>query len=182
MSVPTIDPRAEGSDARRPAAFLSGEFFFCLALTALGVVWVAASSQIEVIGDSELSPRDFPVIAGVGLTVVGLLLMVQVARGRTGAADESEDFDAQARTNWILVIALAAIVVIHSQMIATTGWPIAAVFLFCACAFALGNRQWVRTVLIAVVMALALQYLFAHVMGLGLPAGPGLEGISIFHG
>lgn len=83
-----------------------------------------------------------------------------------------------------LAAAIAVLVALLLQLetLSPLGWPIAAVVLFSGFAFTLGNRRWVLTLAISVGLALLLQFLFAYVMGLSLPAGPGLERLVIFNG
>jgi putative tricarboxylic transport membrane protein len=71
---------------------------------------------------------------------------------------------------------------VHVNLIVPAGWPVAAAVLFAATAFVLGSRRIVFTLLVSVGLALLLQFLFSHVLGLGLPAGPLLEGVPWFRG
>lgn len=172
------------STAQRPAASQRQieELIFAVVIAALGVFVLLKTGDIFEPPTNKLGPRVVPYIVGTGLAVLGGLLVIQVLRGKLGAAEESEDFDADASTNWITVGLLIAVLLIHSVLISPLGWPIAAAFLFAGGTFILGGRRIVATVAIAIALALLLQFLFAHVLGIGLPAGPGLDQIGIFNG
>ena len=62
------------------------------------------------------------------------------------------------------------------MLIEPLGWPLSGSLLFWGGAFALGSRAPLRDVPIALAMGFGSYYLFAHVLGLYLPAGP-LEGV-----
>lgn len=158
------------------------ELIFAGLIAALGAFILVQTGSIYSPPTNVLGPRTMPYVVGIGLTVLGLLLVAQVLRGKLGAAEQSEDVDATSSTKWSTVACLVAVLVVHAQLIEPFGWPVAAVVLFAGATFALGGRRWVLTVVISVVLALTLQFLMAHVMGLGLPAGPLLEGVAVLHG
>jgi putative tricarboxylic transport membrane protein len=53
--------------------------------------------------------------------------------------------------------------------------------LFFGCAWSLGARPWWRNLVTAIVLALILQFVFAGLLGVSLPAGF-LEGFGVFGG
>ena len=67
-------------------------------------------------------------------------------------------------------------------LIIPAGWPVAAAVLFSGSAIVLGARPWWRATVIGVLLALVLQASFAGGLGVALPAGPLLEGVSFLNG
>lgn len=66
--------------------------------------------------------------------------------------------------------------VANALLIERLGWVISGALLFWGTAFALGNRHYIRNLLIAVTLALTTFYAFAIGLGVNLPAGV-LQGI-----
>lgn len=158
-----------------------GELVFAIAVAALGGFILATTGDIyQPPSSTTVGPRVFPYVVGTGLLLIGVLLVVAVLRGRLGSPEASEDVDADARTSWGTVALLVVVLLVHVNLIVPAGWPIAAAALFAGSAFVLGNRQPVRTCLIAVALGIGLHLLFGQVLGVSLPAGPLLSGIPGF--
>ena len=178
----TASPRARGGRFAAPRR-VDGELVFAIAICALGGYVLATTGDIyQPPGSTVVGPRVFPYVVGALLLGIGVLLVVAVLRGHTGAPDDSEDLDADAPTSWVTIGALVAVLLVHVNLIVPAGWPVAAAVLFAATAFVLGSRRLVLTPLVSIGLALVLQFLFSHVLGLGLPAGPLLEGVTWFRG
>jgi putative tricarboxylic transport membrane protein len=124
-----------------------------------------------------VGPRAFPYAVGALLVVAGVAVLVGLARGRRGAAEESEDVDTAAGTDWIRVVGLIASFVALVVLIEPLGWPIAATVLFAGSAWSLGARPWWRPLLAGALLAVVTQVVFTQLLGVFLPAGP-LEGVS----
>jgi putative tricarboxylic transport membrane protein len=94
-------------------------------------------------------------------------------------AEESEDVDLAAGTDWIRVVGLVASFVALVVLIEPLGWPTAATVLFAGSAWSLGARPWWRPFLAGALLAVVTQVVFTQLLGVFLPAGP-LEGVSFF--
>jgi putative tricarboxylic transport membrane protein len=129
-----------------------------------------------------VGPRTMPYLVGALLVVTGGTTLVQVMRGQRGEAEGGEDVDLSGGTDWLTAGLLAACVAVHAFLVEPLGWPIAAAVLFSGSAVVLGARPIWRAVAVGVVLALAVQALFVGGLGVSLPAGPFLEGMSIFSG
>ena len=165
---------------RRP---VEGELLFAVGVAALGGFVLATTGDIyQPTGSTVVGPRVFPYVVGAILLVIGIALVVAILRGHTGVPDESEDLDSEARTSWLTIGVLIAALLVHVNLIVPAGWPVAAAVLFAATSFVLGARKVVLTVAISVALAVVLQVLFAHVLGLSLPPGPLFEGVTWFRG
>lgn len=156
-----------------------GEAAIAVGLFAVGVFTLVEATTITVPGSSNvLGPRAFPYAVGVLLVGASVALAVSLLRGQHGHAEEGEDVDAGARTDWGTVAKLVASFAALVLLIEPLGWPIAATLLFAGTAWALGARIW-RAAVVGAVLNIGIHVLFVQVLGLFLPAGP-LEGVPGF--
>ncbi|MGN7702839.1 tripartite tricarboxylate transporter TctB family protein [Cellulosimicrobium sp. 22601] len=175
--APADDTPAAGP-RRRP-----GELVVAGTTAALGVFVLVDAGSIVVPGSTNtLGPRAFPYLVGGMLLVTGLVLLVAVWRGRLGDPEEGEDVDPDARTDWTTVGLLGALLLAHVYTINLLGWPVAATVLFAGGAIVLGARPWWRAVVLGVVLAFVIQVVFGGLLGLSLPPGPLLEGVTWLRG
>lgn len=165
-----------------PRGLLSGELWFAIAIAATGGYVLVATGDIYQPASTTVGPRVFPYVVGAALLVLGILTVVQVLRGKQGTAEDSEDLDADATTSWLTVVGLVVVLLVHVNLIVPAGWPAACAVLFAGSAFVLGSRRIVLTIAIAIALALLAQFLFANRLGLGLPPGPLLEGVTWLNG
>jgi putative tricarboxylic transport membrane protein len=166
------------SKARRP-----GELVLALATLGLGVFVLVEAGGITVPGSTNtMGPRAFPYLVGAMAAVVGAVLVVAVLRGRYGHEEGGEDVDPDTGTDWLTIVLLAAVLVVHVFTINVIGWPFAAAILFGGASVVLGARPWWRAVLAGLVLGLVIQVVFGGLLGLSLPPGPLLEGVAIFRG
>lgn len=158
------------------------EYVLGIGVTGLGVFVLTGTASIAVPGSANtMGPRAFPYLVGAMLVAAGVAVLVATARGRLGAAEEGEDVDAQARTDWLTVVKLVAFFLAHTVLVERIGWPLAIAVLFAGASWSLGARPWWRPVLIGVVMGLVLQVVFSAGLGLSLPAGV-FEGVPLLDG
>lgn len=159
-----------------------GELVFALLIVSIGVLGFVAGAGIQTPPSaSDIGPRAFPFAVSGLLVVVGAGLVLQVLRGHRGAADEGEDVDLEAGTDWLTVGKLAGFVLLHAFLIVPLGWPLAAAILFFGAAWSLGARPWWRNLVTAIILALVLQFVFGGLLGVSLPPGF-LEGLGVFGG
>ena len=130
-----------------------------------------AFSKVDPIG-----PKVFPYIVSGGLFLTAVLLAVNVLRGGHGEAEEGEDIDLSAPSDWKTVGALVAVFVANIALINVLGWVISGGLLFFGTAWVLGNRHVVRNLIISAVLSLVTFYGFWSGLGIHLPAGI-LDGI-----
>ena len=160
-----------------------GELGFAGGVVALGVfALVRAGSINEPVTAGSMGPRVLPYMVGGALVLTGLAVVVAVLRGRRGEAEAGEDVAADEHTDWLIVGMLVALLLVHVFLIVPAGWPVAATVLFGGSAIVLGAKPWWRAVGIGLLLALVLQAAFAGGLGVSLPAGPLLEGVSFFRG
>lgn len=160
-----------------------GEYLFAALTIGLGIVTIVGALGIGLSGSADtFGPRSFPMLVAILLIVSGVLVLVDLVRGRRGQADDGEDIDLSVKTDWLVVVKLAALFVIHTVLIPVTGWWIAAAVLFFGAAWALGAKKLVRAALIGLALGFILQLAFGVGLGLSLPSGPLLDWIPLFRG
>jgi putative tricarboxylic transport membrane protein len=147
-----------------------------LAVVGAAVVFDAARLDVPYSQSDPVGPRTVPFIVGGLLLVCAVALAVNVLRGGRGEAEEGEDIDLSAPTEWRVVLPLLGAFVANILLIDVLGWVISGAMLFWGSSWALGSRQLVRDAVISVVLALVTFYGFYVGLGIPLPAGV-LEGV-----
>lgn len=160
-----------------------GELGFAGGVVALGVfALVRAGSINEPLTAGSMGPRALPYLVGGALVLSGLAVVAAVLRGHRGEAEHGEDVADDEHTDWRIVGMLIALFLVHVFLIIPAGWPVAATVLFSGSAIVLGAKPWWRAIMIGLLLALVLQASFAGGLGVSLPAGPLLEGVSFLRG
>ena len=169
---------APGFFARVRAHGFQPEYGVSAFLLGLGLLVLFETAQISAaVGvRGPVGPKAIPTVVGIGLLVVAVLHALDVLRGGHGEAEAGEDIELGAPADWKTVGTLAAVFVANVILIEPLGWPLSGSILFFGGAFALGARSPLRDVPIALAMGFGSYYLFAHALGLSLPAGV-LEGL-----
>lgn len=179
----THPPEAQASGARTAVGRPIGEIIFAAGILSLGILGFVAGADIRTPPSATgIGPREFPFIVSGLLVVLGAAIIVQLLRGHRGAPEEGEDVDLNVKTDWLTVAKLVGIVALHILLIVPAGWPVAAAVLFFGASWTLGALSLWKNAVIAIVMALVLQFVFAGLLGVSLPAGFLLEGVEIFNG
>ncbi|QDY91574.1 tripartite tricarboxylate transporter TctB family protein [Arthrobacter sp. UKPF54-2] len=171
------------SHALTPTRRPTGEILFALLFVSVGAAGLLTAGSIPIPpSETGIGPRAFPYIVCGMLVLVGTGIVVQVLRGKVGQAEEGEDLDVTATTDWIALAKLVGFVILHIFLIEPAGWPVAAAVLFSGAAWTLEAKPLWKAVLVSVAMALVLQYVFGGLLGVSLPPGPLLEGVPFLHG
>lgn len=161
-----------------------GEYVFATVCAGVGLYTIIGAGFIRTPPGSAnvLGPRVFPYLVGVLLFTAAIAVLVGVARGQRGDAEEGEDIDPAAPTDWLTVVKLSVFFLSQVVLIELIGWPFAVAVLFAGAAWALGAKRWWTGLLIGIGLGLTTQLIFGVWLGLSLPAGPLLDWIPIFHG
>jgi putative tricarboxylic transport membrane protein len=154
------------------------ELGVALLLGVVGVVVLvdAASLDAPYSQSDPVGPATVPFIVSGLLLVCAVALAVNVLRGGHGEAEEGEDVDLTAPTEWRVVLPLVGAFVANVLLIDRLGWVVSGALLFWASTWALGSRHPVRDAGISLAMSLATFYGFYVGLGILLPAGI-LEGM-----
>ena len=164
------------------AATVSGgnraELGFAALLGAVGAVVLVDAARLHApyTQSDPLGPRAVPLVVGVLLLVSAAALAVDVLRGGRGQAEEGEDVDLSAPTEWRVVLPLVAVFLANVLLVDTLGWVISGAMLFLGSAWSLGSRHLVRDLVVSVALSLVTFYGFYLGLGIALPAGL-LEGV-----
>jgi len=154
------------------------ELGVALLLGAVGavVLWNASRLDAPTTAADPVGPKAMPTMVGLLLLVCAVALTVDVLRGGHGEAEEGEDVDLTAPTEWRVVLPLVGAFVANILLIDRLGWVISGTLLFWGSAWALGSRHLVRDAVISLALSLVTFYGFYLGLGILLPAGV-LEGV-----
>ncbi|MGB3413567.1 MAG: tripartite tricarboxylate transporter TctB family protein [Microbacteriaceae bacterium] len=160
-----------------------GEYLFVLFTIGLGLITLFGALSIELSGSADtFGPRSFPFLVAILLIGSGIMVLIDLFRGRRGQADDGEDIDLSSKTDWLVVLKIVAFFIIHTLLIRVIGWWLAAAILFIGAAWALGAKKLGRTAIIGLALGLIIQIAFGVGLGLSLPPGPLLDWIPFFRG
>jgi putative tricarboxylic transport membrane protein len=158
-------------ERRTPAAIDPAQYVLAAFILVAGAyVAIDASGLSDSSGNAAISPRDFPVVIGIVLIVLGALLAVATWRGDVPHEEAGEDIDLHGGTDWRTVAMLIGVVVANIALIDLLGWAITGAILFAGCAAVLGSRTWIRDIAIGAVLSVGSWYLFTVGLGVPLPA------------
>ncbi|AKE88640.1 MULTISPECIES: tripartite tricarboxylate transporter TctB family protein [Rhodococcus] len=167
---------ADATPARRmkdPA-----QFVVCGVLVAVGVFLIVDALTLTAgfVKVDPVGPRLFPMVVGTGLVVCAVALAAAILWGSTGEEDGGEDVDLSSPGDWRTVGLLVALFVATIALVGPLGWAITGTLLFAGAATVLGNRHYVRSLVIGAVLGFGSFYAFYVGLGIPLPAGI-LDGI-----
>ncbi|MBM0237102.1 tripartite tricarboxylate transporter TctB family protein [Micromonospora sp. ATA32] len=173
---PTVaSPATDDGPAPKPDR---AQYAVCAFLALVGALVIVDATRIghAISSADPIGPKPVPILLGILLLVVAAIYAVDVARGGTGEPEAGEDVDLSSPIDWRTVLLLIGAFLVNAVLIERLGWVISGTLLFWGSAFALGNRHYVRNLLIAVALSLITFYTFAIGLGVNLPAGV-LQGI-----
>jgi putative tricarboxylic transport membrane protein len=141
-------------------------------VAAVGAFLLVQTAGLRVPATSNVvGPKFFPTLVGIALIVVGVLLAVEVLRGRVAEPEAGEDVDPTRPTDWPTLLLLLAALVVHLLLMLLIGYVLAAAALFWGAAFALGSRRRLRDAAVGVLLGVVLYVAFTRGLGLRLPEG-----------
>lgn len=149
-----------------------GELVFASIVIAVGVIALVGVFTTRVPAGNRVGPTAFPAFVSILLLAAGVIILVGVLRGRYGTPDDGEDLDPNARTDWLTLAKIVALVVAFLLLITPIGWTPAATLLFGGVAWTLGAKKWWLGFIVGFALALIVQIVFGELLGLSLPAGP----------
>lgn len=177
MTTGFTEPGEVRAGERRSARLVGpalGELVFAALMVALGVFALVGVFAIHVPVGSTVGPTVFPIFVAVLLLGSAVAVLVGVLRGERGVPEDGEDVDQSLPTDWATLAKIVGFLVAHLLLIEVIGWAPAATVLFGGVAWSLGARRWWMALLVGVVIAVAVQVVFAGLLGLSLPWGPAL--------
>jgi putative tricarboxylic transport membrane protein len=155
----------ERSGAARP-------YWLGLVVIALGAVWLGGARTLpQAATYAVIGPGMFVTLVGGGLVVLGVLLLVAVARGERFEPQDAEDADPERPTAWPAFGLTTLAAALPIAVLRPLGFPLAAALTFALVARAFGSRRPAKDLGIGVALGVACWLLFARLLGLELP-GP----------
>ena len=146
-----------------------------VAVIAWGLAWLyGALSLPQAATYAVVGPGFFPAVIGAGLVLLGVLLLVAVARGERFEPQDVEDADATRAPSRAAFWTTVAAGVIPVFVIRPLGFPIAAALTFALTARAFGSRRLLLDVGVGLLLGVACWLLFSRLLGLSLPGFPPL--------
>ncbi len=148
-----------------------GELLLSLGLVALGAYVVFGTGGIaESRSYAQIGPRLFPYLIGAGLTLCGAVLAWHALTG--GWRNLPFGQEGHAAPDWPAFAIVSAGIVLHMVIIGWAGFIIASTLLFVLIARGFGSRRPGRDAIVAVLLAVAVFFIFTLGLGLNLPRGP----------
>jgi putative tricarboxylic transport membrane protein len=148
-----------------------GNVLFAAVVTGLGVFALVGAFAIRTPSGQAVGPQVFPFLVSAILIGTGAVLLVEALRGRVAAAEEGEDIDPNAATDWWTILKLVALVVGVIVLLEVLGWWMVGALMFGGAAWTLGARRpWVAF-LVGLALGIGTQLLFGEGLGLFLPRG-----------
>jgi putative tricarboxylic transport membrane protein len=168
----------ESRESTPPTRVDRAQYLICVVLVVVGgfLIYDALSLEPGFAKVDPVGPKLFPTAIGAILIVLAVILAVAIARGSVGEADAGEDIDPDTPSDWRTVGLLVGLFVAVILLVEPLGWAITGTLLFAGAATILGNRHYVRNIVIGAVLALVSFYAFYSGLGIPLPAGI-LDGI-----
>lgn len=140
------------------------------AVIALGLLLVAEAMSLPLLqAYAALGPGFLVLVIGVALTVLGLILAWQVARGVDFSPEEAEGADITAPVSHRGLLIAGAGVFLPVALIGWLGFPISGALAYGCVTRAYGSRSPVKDVAIGLVVASATWFGFTK---LGVQLGP----------
>lgn len=149
-----------------------GELAFAGSLVLLGLIVVWDTARMDVPQASSIvSPQTFPFIVSAVVILTGLLLIIEVLRGRLGTPEGDEPgapfIPADRKTMLFLIIAVG----VHVLLLEKAGYIIAATLGFWGVSFTFGSRKPLKDFGVSVAFALTVYFLFSKGLQIQLPKG-----------
>jgi putative tricarboxylic transport membrane protein len=162
--------------AERPTDI--AQFIVCAVLVAVGafLIFDAVTLEAGFAKVDPVGPKFFPIAIGIGLIALAVMLAVAIPRGSKGEAELGEDIDPNTPADWRTVGMLVGVLVATVVLVNPLGWAITGALLFAGAATILGNRHYIRNIVIGAVLSVGSFYAFYSGLGIPLPAGI-LDGI-----
>jgi putative tricarboxylic transport membrane protein len=170
----TNEPQQSAADKTVDKA----QYIICAVLVAVGafLIYDALTLEAGFAKVDPVGPRLFPFFIGAGLIVLAVILAIAIPRGSVGEADAGEDVDPNMPGDWRTVGLLVGVFVATILLVEPLGWAITGALLFAGSATILGNRHYIRNLVIGAVLSVGSFYAFYSGLGIPLPAGI-LDGI-----
>jgi putative tricarboxylic transport membrane protein len=155
------------------------EILLGLGLVALGLFFVVGTTEIKVAPIyAKVGPTVFPWIVAGALIVLGVLFAIQAWRqGQRNPAPGPIPGQGYPATppappsDWRALAVISAALLLQVVLLRSAGFIITAAILFMAVTYAFGSRQYLRNLVIAILLAVLVYAGFTRGLNLQLPPG-----------
>lgn len=139
-----------------------------IAVILMGAVCLYASSSLPATAQyAAIGPGLFVTIAGIGLVVLGVLLLIQIARGEKFEAQDAENAEGNLPMDKRAFFTALAATIVPALTIELLGLPLTAMLSFMLVARSFGSKKIVQDLVIGLILGSLSWYLFS-VLGLQL--------------
>lgn len=139
-------------------------------VVAMGAVWLYGAAQLpQGARYAAVGPGLFVTIAGAGLVILGIMLIIQIARGEDFAPQDAEDAAANAPMDKVAFITALVAAGLPVLLMKPLGLPFTAMVSFTLVARAFGSRVLLLDIAIGAALGGLAWFLFSR---LGLQLGP----------
>jgi putative tricarboxylic transport membrane protein len=154
------------------------EILLGLGLIALGLFFAIETTEIKVAPIyAKVGPTVFPWIVAGALIVLGVLFAIQA--WRRGHSPSPGPIPGQGypatppapASDWRALAVISAALLLQVVLLRTAGFIVTAVILFMAVTYAFGSRQYLRNLVIAILLAVLVYVGFTRGLHLQLPPG-----------
>lgn len=118
-----------------------------------------------------VGPKIFAIGVGFVLLFLVLLQIVAVLRGDRGVPESIEAGEVSSKSNFRGLAIVIAAIVFHILALELIGFILATIPLFVAVAFALGERKWIRSLIVGTIISVVTFFGFTEGLELQLPVG-----------
>ncbi len=149
-----------------------GELVFTSFLFALSIVILWDTTQLtESALTGSVSPKAFAFGVGGLLFALSAFQIAQVLRGKLGEPEGIEGGEATSKANWKALGLVVSAIVLHIVLLPFLGFMIASTVLFFLVAFALGEKRWLKLLIISAALSAIVYFGFTEALQLDLPFG-----------
>jgi putative tricarboxylic transport membrane protein len=132
-----------------------------LAVIGFGAVWIWGALQLSISDRlSGIGPGSVVLIVGVALVILGAILLVQISRGETFEAEQSEDAIADAPVSYPRLAMVGVAVFLPTLIMSKAGFPLTGALSYMLIARALGATNLVLNVMIGFGLSVICWYAF----------------------
>lgn len=148
------------------------EFAFALGFLLLGLFVLYDAFTLDEPGVySVVSPKTFEYIIGCFATLVALLLLSEIARGKYGVAEGTEPGAKFLPPDIKTMAIVIGSMLLHIFLLEPAGYIAAAALTFYGVTFAFGSRKFVKDIAISFIFAVVVYVVFSKGLRIFLPDG-----------
>ncbi len=152
-----------------PTRIAVAELLLGLGVAGLGLFIAMETSKIQVAPVyAKVGPTMIPLLVAGVLLLLGIVLVVQAARGRGVATGDAA---AAAPSDWRALVAISVGLWLQVLLLDLAGFVIASALLFLCVAWGFGSRRVLRNLAIGLALAVVTYIGFTKGLDLALPAG-----------